>query len=139
MPPLSRWFIRAALVHLVLGFTVGALMLGSRALPAVRFAWWLLPAHIDLLLVGWTAQLTMGVAFWILPRFAGGTTRGNAAAAWAAFVLINAGVALAGLGPLEPRLPWAPLLGRAAEAAGAVAFGAHAWFRVKRPSVDAAP
>lgn len=136
MPRLSRWFIRAAFLYLIAGFTVGALILADKAIGREPSLWRLLPAHVDFLLVGWTVQLTMGVAFWILPRFAGGTSRGNESLAMAAFVLVNAGALLAGLGPAVGAPPGVTFGGRVAEAGAALAFGLHAWRRVKRASVD---
>ena len=90
--------------------------------------------HVEFLLIGWTVQLTMGVAFWILPRFEGGTSRGAAGYAWLAFVLLNAGVILAGLGPVLGDAGFIRRSGRAAEAGAAFAFGLHAWRRIRRTS-----
>ena len=129
MPRLSRWFIRASLVYLALGFTFGGLMLFNKGVPLSVWLWKLLPPHIEFLLLGWTVQLAMGVAFWILPRF--GASRGNEKTAWAAFVLLNAGVWIAGTGQLLGAPSGVSLVGRAAEAGAAVAFAIHAWPRVK--------
>ncbi len=131
MPRLSCWFIRAALVHLALGFTLGALLLWNKGLPLHPLLWLLLPAHIEFLLLGWTVQLALGVAFWILPRFQ--TSRGNIRPAWLSFVLLNVGVWLVGLAPFLPQLPWLTLAGRTAEAGSALAFTWHAWPRIKPP------
>ena len=60
MPRLSIWFIRSALIYLALGFTFGALLLANKGFPIIPEIWRLLPAHIELLLVGWTLQLAMG-------------------------------------------------------------------------------
>ena len=54
-------------------------------------------------------------------------------AAWAAFVLINLGVWLAGMGATLAAPAWIILAGRAAEAGAALAFALHAWPRVKPP------
>jgi hypothetical protein len=135
VPRLSVWFIRASLVHLVAGFTLGAFMLALKALAHYGAMAALLTPHMELLLVGSTVQLTMGVAFWILPRFEGGVSRGAVGYAWLAFVLLNAGVILAGLGTVAGGGEAARLAGRVAEAGAAVAFGLHAWRRVKRASV----
>jgi hypothetical protein len=129
MPRLSRWFVRAALVYLALGFTFGALLLFHKGAPLHPLVWRLLPAHIEFLLLGWTVQLAMGVAFWILPRFGG--SRGGAAPAWIALFLFNAGVLLAGLGPSLGGPAVLSFLGRLLEAGGALAFGVHAWPRIK--------
>ena len=133
MPRLSRWFIRASLIYLALGFTFGALMLFNKGVLLGAWLWQLLPAHIEFLLFGWTVQLAMGVAFWILPRF--GSVRGNEKAAWAAFVLLNTGVWIAAAGRLPGSPAWMLLIGRAVETGAAVAFAIHAWPRVKPLSI----
>lgn len=131
MPRLSTWMIRFALAYLGLGFTFGALMLLNKGLPVAPALWSLLPAHVEFLLLGWTVQLVMGMAFWILPRFSRGPKRGNEGLAWLAFGLLNLGVWLVGIGPLVGSTAWLPLLGRGAEAGAAIAFALHAWPRVK--------
>jgi hypothetical protein len=70
MPPLSRYMVRLALLHLALGFFFGGLMLAHKAFPIAPWAMRLLPWHIHGLLIGWTIQLAFGVAYWIFPRFA---------------------------------------------------------------------
>ena len=129
MPRLSRWFIRASLVYLSLGFTFGALMLFNKGVLLSVWLWQLLPAHIEFLLLGWTVQLAMGAAFWILPRFR--SLRGNEKAAWVAFILLNVGVWIVGMGRLIGMPSPLIVVGRAAEAGAAIAFAIHAWPRVK--------
>lgn len=131
MPRLTVLMLRTALVYLALGFTFGALLLFNKGIPLSPRLWSLLPAHIEFLLLGWTVQLAMGVAFWILPRFSRAPRRGNERLVWLAFVLLNLGVLLAGIGPLLAAPAWTVFLGRAAEAGAALAFAAHAWPRVK--------
>jgi hypothetical protein len=131
VPRVSRWFVRAALVHLVLGFTVGAALLWNKGRPFAPGLARLLPAHVEFLLVGWAIQLVMGVATWIFPRF--GVPRsayGSAAAAWLAFALLNGGVwaAALGAGTGHPRLA---VGGRAAEALAAFVFALNVWPRVR--------
>ena len=46
MPRLSVWFIRSALLYLLLGFTLGGLMLWNKGLPIHPVLWRLLPAHM---------------------------------------------------------------------------------------------
>ena len=133
MPRLSCWFIRAALLYLAGGITLGALLLFHKGIPFQPFVWRLLPTHIEFLLFGWTVQLVMGVAFWIFPRF--WRSRGNEKPAWLAFGLINLGVWLASVGPLLDTPPLLILLGRLAEAGAALAFATHAWSRIKPPGV----
>lgn len=131
MPRLSCWFVRAALAYLALGFTFGGLLLFNKGVELHPALWRLLPVHVEFVLLGWTVQLAMGVAFWILPRFPQGPERGNESPAWMAFGLLNAGVWLAGVGAALGAPEWVPLLGRAAEGVAAVAFVVHAWPRVR--------
>lgn len=131
MPSLSRWAVRASLIHLLFGATVGAILLVDKGVGGWQGASALRVAHADVLLFGWMAQLGIGVAFWILPRFREPPKRGNVRAAQAAVVLINIGVLLVILsaGGLAPA--WLLLAGRVSEAAGGAAFGVHAWPRVR--------
>lgn len=131
MPRLSVWFVRAALIHLALGVTIGGLILAHKGIPLHPFLWRLLPAHIEFLLFGWTVQLVMGVGFWIFPRFR--RSRGDERPAWIAFGLLNLGVWLAALGPTLGISTVVILVGRLAEAGAAIAFAIHIWPRVKPP------
>lgn len=131
MPRLSRWFIRASLLDLATGLTLGALLLIHKGFPLHAALWRMLPAHFECLLLGWTLQLAMGVAFWILPRFQQGPVRGNEALAWWAFGLLNGGVSLASLSWTLGGPEWLALMGRLLEGAAAFTFVAHAWPRVK--------
>jgi hypothetical protein len=91
MPRISVWFVRASLLYLLAGFLIGALILVQKGIPYSAQVWTLFPIHMEFLLIGWFAQLAMGVAFWIVPRFSSGPPRGNESVIWVSFVLINAG------------------------------------------------
>jgi hypothetical protein len=71
------------------------------------------------------------VAYWILPRFRSGPERGREELGWAAFVLVNLGALMVGLGRSVPAGGSWALAGRVAEALAVAAFAAHAWPRVK--------
>lgn len=131
MPRLSSWIIRTALAYLGVGFTLGALILWQKGLPYAGGVWRLLPMHVEFLLVGWTMQLAMGVAFWILPRFIHGAPRGDERLVWAAYLALNLGVLSVGLGGWLAAPPLVGLLGRALELAAAGLFAWHAWPRIK--------
>jgi hypothetical protein len=130
MPRLSQWYIRASYGYLLLGFTFGALLLAHKGQPLHPALWSWLPAHIEWLLVGWVAQLTLGVAFWIMPRFWVTPRRGNTTGAYLALGLLNAGIWLAALGPVLKLGPWALVAGRSLELAAVVAFAHAIWPRV---------
>lgn len=96
MPTASRWFVRAALVWLGVGFTLAGLMLANKGLPLNGWWWTWRLAHVQMLLMGWMVQLAAGVAYWILPRLGGGS-RGREGLAWVTFVALNSAVLLAAL------------------------------------------
>ena len=131
MPRLSVFYVRASLLYLGGGFTLGMLLLWNKGAPLHPLVWRLLPAHIEFLLMGWTVQLAFGVAFWILPRFR--SARGDIRPAWLAFLLLNLGIGLVCVAPISGVPAGAALLGRVLEAGAAVAFAIHAWPRIKPP------
>lgn len=131
MPRFSVWTLRLALIYLLAGFTLGALILANKGTNFDPALWNLLPLHVDFLLYGWTLQLVIGVAFWILPRFSKPPRRGNQGLAWAAILLLNGGLWIDGAGPLLLGLPYLNFLGRGLLILAAIAFAAHAWPRVK--------
>lgn len=133
MPLLTRWFLRAALLYLLLGFTLGALMLANKGVPISPHIWRLLPAHIETLLLGWLLLLALGVAYWILPRFK--TERPNSWLVWLTFLLLNVGIGLVALGPFIATSGRLGAMGRLLETLGVAAFAVHAWPRVKPPGI----
>ncbi len=128
MPSISVWAIRLALIHLGLGLTAGALLLADKGVSFLPHASRWLSAHFHMMLFGWTIQLVIGVGYWILPKFRGGTSRGNDALAVAAIVLVNIGT-LVGAGFSLYGVPATVAFGM--QAVAAVCFAAHLWPRVK--------
>jgi hypothetical protein len=130
MPSLSIWSIRASLLYLLAGFTLGALMLANKGVPFQSMVWLFLPAHIEFLLIGSLVQFVFGVAYWILPRFTGGS-RGGQFLPWFSIFLLNLGIWLvvgqAWGGWSETYL----LAGRLAQAVAVAAFSASVWPRVR--------
>jgi heme/copper-type cytochrome/quinol oxidase subunit 1 len=130
MPRLSAYAVRAALIHLVLGFAAGALLLSNKGNVIHPVLWALLPAHIDLLLLGWTAQLAMGVAYWILPRHRSTPKRGNPTLAASSFVALNLGVAIVAISPWIQFSGPVQLAGRSAELLAVALFAYSALRRI---------
>ena len=128
MPRLSLWFVRASLIYFLLGFTFGALILAQKGISYYPFVWSLFPLHMEFLLIGWFAQLAMGVAFWILPRFSIGQPRGNITPLWLSFTLINAGLCI---GTLQLWFPLTILIARIFEVGAGITFVMGLWRRVK--------
>jgi hypothetical protein len=135
VPRPSVWWVRTALLHLAAGFTVGGLLLWHKGLPLHPALWRLLPAHIELLLLGWTLNLALGVAYWILPRYKAGPPRGADWPVWLAYLLLNGGIVTVCLAPWLPIAAEGQasvlLLGRTAQALAAAAFAVHALPRIK--------
>ncbi|MEO8611498.1 MAG: hypothetical protein ABI690_26605 [Chloroflexota bacterium] len=134
MPRLSQYFVKSSLICLMLGFSIGGLILASKASPLISGLVWLwLPAHITILLDGWLVQLAIGVAYWILPRVAG-SDRGRRCWAWAAFFVLQAGLGLAVLSLLQMWWPFASQFfapGVVFQALAMMLFVVHAWPRIR--------
>lgn len=131
MPRWSVWFQRTAFLWLIAGFAVGALLLGAKGLRwPLPWAQWL-GLHQELLLAGWLLQFTMGVAYWMLPKHAAGEERGPTAPIVAAYILLNGGMLIAGMGQLFQAAPSIVATGRLMEFAAVVAFARNAVPRIK--------
>lgn len=130
MPRLTVWMVRTSLLHLGIGFSAGMLMLFNKGILIDPFLWRLLPVHIEMLLLGWTMQLAMGVAFWILPRFSTSARYGNERLGWAAYVLLNSGVIVFITGALTNETLFS-FLGRMFTLAAVICFVVMIFPRVK--------
>ena len=134
MPRLSQYFVKSSLVCLAFGFTIGGLILASKATTLISaFVWLWFPAHITILLNGWLVQLAVGVAYWILPRVSG-SERGRGRWAWASFFVLQTGLGLAALSMLQ--IWWPPASqffapGVVLQALAIILFVIHAWPRVR--------
>ncbi len=87
--------LRMAVLYLIGGATLGAMVLTGKALPA--YAQWitLFPLHIVWIAIGGFVQFTLGTAFWILPKFATGPSfYGNVRAFQWCIGALNVGVIL---------------------------------------------
>lgn len=96
MPALTRYFIKAALLYLVLAL---AMSLWMTVQPAVMY---LRPTFMHVLIVGWITQLIFGVAYWMFPKYSRQQPRGNTTAGWMVFVCLNTGLALRIIGEPLP-------------------------------------
>ena len=130
MPRLSQWLVRTALIYLLMGFSAGALLLIHKGVPWQPLLWRWLPAHIEFLLMGWVVQLTMGVAFWILPRYWQRARRPRQGSVYLAWLLLNVGIWLVVAGTAVGTGRWLLFAGRAAETGAIVAFILHSWPRI---------
>lgn len=133
MPRLSQYFVKSALICLLLGFVIGGLLLAVKAGLGDGRVWLWFSAHIALLLNGWLIQLTLGVAYWILPRILAGD-RGRIRWAWASFFCLQAGLVLTVLSLAQiiwPDAQYALAPGAALQALAILLFAVHAWPRIR--------
>jgi hypothetical protein len=130
MPPLSRWYIKLAILYFV-----GAMIVG--VLQAAMHLPYLGPAYVHMLVVGWVTQMIFGVAYWMFPKFSPDKPRGDDAIAIATFVLLNAGLLLRiVVEPLRAARPdvtpgWLLVIAGAAQALAGIGFAVNTWPRVK--------
>ena len=132
MEPFVRAFLKASLTWLVLGVTLGVAM-------AVRPAWTVYrPAHLHMTLLGFVTMMIYGVAYHVIPRFAGHPLHDRRLAAYHCWVA-NGGLLLMSLGfALRPGAAAAatPILavGGALSAVGAYMFAYVLWRTIDGPS-----
>jgi len=135
MPTLTRWFIKTALVYLVVALLVGALYVTRNLIELPPIVDALRPVYFHLFMVGWVTQLIIGVAYWMFPKFSMEKPRGSEPLGWVVFALLNIGLALRAIG--EPLLSSVPGMGRVVAASAVLqwlagmAFVANTWGRVK--------
>ena len=128
MPPLTRWYIKLAMIYLIAGLLIGALP------PLTAFAG---PAYVHMLVVGWITQMIFGVAYWMFPKDSAEQPRGGNTIAIATFALLNIGLVLRviaePLRALRPGLLPGSLLVVAgiAQALAGIGFAFSTWPRVK--------
>jgi heme/copper-type cytochrome/quinol oxidase subunit 1 len=109
---------------------IGASMLVHKAYPLHPAIWALLPIHIELLVIGWIVQFTMGTAYWILPRYLKDSSRGNTRMARLMVLLLNIGIIVVILDRLMiSTLPLA-LIGRILEVGAVLLFIGLHWQRI---------
>jgi len=130
VPPLSRCYIKLAIVYFIAAFVV-------RALQALLDSPYLGPAYVHMLVVGWITQMIFGVAYWMFPKYSPEAPRGDNAIAVATFALLNGGLLLRIV--VEPLRAWHPgaapgwllVVAGAAQALAGVGFALNTWPRVK--------
>jgi hypothetical protein len=103
MNNLSLRCIKAAFASLALGITLGVIFAFDRSLgPFWR------PLHAELNLWGWATLLIYGMAYHMLPRFAGRPLRSPRLAEWQSWLAIT-GVALVSIGWVGHFAQWPAL------------------------------
>lgn len=137
MPPLTRWFVKTALVYLVAALLAGAALAGGSYFhlpPAILAA---APAQMHLLVVGWLTQLIFGIAYWMFPSHSRELPRGRNDIAIAVYVLLNLGLVIRTVAEPWQAVHPGPAAGgwlvvsAVAQWLAGVGFVIHAWPRVR--------
>lgn len=140
MPPLVRLYVRTAFVYFVAGFLLLALMALDGWLNIGRWFGAVYLSQLHLLVVGWITQLSIGVAYWMFPRFLkeiDPRPRGSDTLAWAVYICLNAGLVLRlAVEPFyrmtgQSWLAALVALSGVLQAAAAVGFGLLIWARIR--------
>lgn len=121
----SRRFLKAALVWLGCGVVVGVAMTVRPAWLAYR------PVHTHLNLLGFVAMTIFGVAYHVIPRFAGHPLHSPGLAGWhwwlanVGLALLVGGFSLIGVTGTLPR--WVIIVGGSVSAVAAFLFIYNMW------------
>ncbi len=94
MPRLTRWFLRAALIHWIVALLLGWILGLGRVVTLPPWLAAANPVYFHLFMVGGVAQFIIGVAWWMFPALSKERPRGNEALAWVVFFLLNGGLVL---------------------------------------------
>ncbi|MCA9972495.1 MAG: hypothetical protein KC425_19875, partial [Anaerolineales bacterium] len=77
MPPLTRWFIKSAIVYLAAALLLAVVLALPGSVPLPAFVRLLNPAFFHLFLVGWVTQMIFGVIYWMFPIVSRARPRGS--------------------------------------------------------------
>lgn len=133
MPKLTRWFLKAALVYLILALCSGILLVFPERAPIAG----VFPVYIHTLVFGWLTQLVFGVALWMFPKYSAARPRGHEWLGWATWILLNLGLILRMIfEPLQnvassPLAGWMLVSAAILQWLSGIAFVANTWARVR--------
>jgi hypothetical protein len=133
MPLLTRWFLKAALLYLVLALCAGILLVLPNTSPIAGA----FPVYFHLLTFGWLTQLIFGIALWMFPKYSPEKPRGYEWLGWSTFVFLNAGLILRAI--FEPMNAfasstfsgWMLVIAAVFQWLSGVTFVANTWKRVR--------
>jgi len=90
MPKVTRWFIKAGMIYLMLAF----LLILAESVPGLETGISLLPVYWHMMAVGWITQIIIGVSVWMFPRKGRGKRPENPVLPMIVFWLLNTGLIL---------------------------------------------
>lgn len=137
MPALTRFYIKSALIYLVLALLLAVVLALPDTVAVPDFIAFMTPAFFHLFLVGWVTQMIFGVIYWMFPIITREEPRGNERLGWTSYLLLNGGLLLRVIGePLSGMRPggaagWLLMLSALLQWLAVVLFVFLAWPRVK--------
>ena len=137
MPVLTRWFLKSALLYLIVALLLGVVLATPAVFPVPPAIGVWGPVYFHLFMVGWIAQLIFGVVYWMFPRYTRDQPRGSEKLAVATYVLLNAGLVLRAVAePIQSLWPmsgwgWGVALSALLQWLAGMAFVWNTWARVK--------
>jgi len=63
-----RYFIKTAIIFLIVGLTTGVFMMISKNIFNIGYPYNIITAHTHIILIGFVMMMIMGVAIWFFPR-----------------------------------------------------------------------
>jgi hypothetical protein len=123
MPPLTRWYVKLALLYLLAAVAGGVWQ-------AAGGPGWLTPVTVHVFVVGWITGTIFGVAYWMFPKYSKEQPRGPNPLTVGTFILFHSGLLLriaaepSGIGPLL-------ILAALCQWVSALGFVVTIWPRIK--------
>ncbi|MGN8226799.1 hypothetical protein [Gracilimonas sp. BCB1] len=126
----SRLLIKSSLLYLLAGTLLGTLLLINKVFLIHPTIWVLLPIHIELMIFGWVIQFTLGVAYWMLPRYLKGEARDNQLLAYSMVGAFNLGIWLMVFAEVSQTHQSVQQIARALELGAVILFIMLHWKRI---------
>lgn len=138
MPPISRIFIKAGILFMVLSLLVASLVAAPQSLGLPTWTKALTMTHFHLFVVGWITQIIFGVALWLFPKWSKEQPRGPEWAGWLCFGALNLGLVLRAIsetaymaGAMNSFWSWTMTLAAILQWLSALIFALLIWPRLK--------
>jgi len=137
MPLLTRWYIKAAFLYLVIALLLSLLQFLDKFVSISPILLAAGPVYFHLFLVGWVTQLIFGVIYWMFPKYSLDNPHRSEKLAWITFWTLNIGLVLRVLGePLVTLYPdggigWLLAVSALLQWLAGVCFVWNSWGRVR--------
>ena len=137
MPVITRLFIKAGIIYLILGILLAFIS----ELPSAGFGHILLPVYWHMIVVGWITQIIIGVSFWMFPRASKGKRKTDSRIMFGSFYTLNAGLIMRFIS--EPFIPflsdhqmviWAVIISSFLQLIAIILFIIEIWPRIRGKS-----